>query len=234
MRKINLVVFALFVALTYGTSAVTSAFGDETAKFLSNGNEIGATEEIGVSGSGEVTLTVLVGGASAVTTDCSGIVDGTLLAGGIGLINEILTLAGTAISLTPLTGTGMNCTVLASLLGACGTVGELAEEWPLDLPWLIVVLLMATAPEFLVDVVSSGVGAPAGYTLCPNGKTNMCSGKTSAKVENEAGGIFGEVNEGAPIQSEKGTCTEGGNGAADWAGTGLTASNGGLTITVSE
>jgi hypothetical protein len=204
-------------------------------QFLKNGNEIGAGEEIGVSGSGEVTLTTLVGGANAVVVDCSATIDGALLAGGIGLINEVLTLGGVAVPLTPLTGTGLNCTVLTSLLNACGAVGGLAEEWPVNLPWLAVVLLMtAPAPEFLVVIVNSGAGAPGGYTLCSNGKTNSCNGKSSAKVENETGGIFGEVSDASPIESEKATCTEGGNGAADFSGSGLTTSNGGSTITVSE
>jgi hypothetical protein len=235
MRKIHLVGLALFAVLAYGAFAVTSAFADETARFLNNGNQIGAAEEIAVKGEGELTLTTLVANSPAVVVDCSGILHGVLLAGGLDLITELLDLENLrGIPLTALTGEGLNCTVLTSLLNACGAVGSLAELWAVNLPWLTVALLMTAAPEFLVDIVSSGAGAPGYYVLCINGKTNQCTGKTSFAAENEAGGIFNEFSEAAPISSEKGTCTEGGNGAGDIAGSGLTVSNLGSTITVSE
>jgi hypothetical protein len=213
---------------------VKSVLADETAEFLNHGTKIGEVEEIPVTSTGEVILTTLIGGASVVTVDCSGIFAGTPLPGGLGLINELSTLGGVAIPLTKLTGTGLDCEVLTSLLGVCGAVGGLAEVWAVNLPWVTVVLLMAIAPEFLVDVVSSGIGPPGYYVLCTNGKTNECVGKSSFKTENETGGVLGEFGEGAPIESEKATCIEGGNGAGDVSGSGLVASVGGSTIAVSE
>jgi hypothetical protein len=235
MRRIYLVGLALFAVLAYGALAVTSAFADETALFLNNGTEILAGEEIAVDGAGELTLTTLVGGANAASVDCSGVLHGTLLTGGLDLINELLSLTDVAIPLTALTGTGLSCEVLTSLLGSCGTVGELAQVWAINLPWLTVVLLMTTVPVFLIDIVNSGAGAPGYYVLCPGAgaKTNTCTGKTSFEVENETGGLFNEFGEGA-IASEKASCTEGGVGAGDISGHGLTESTAGLTITVSE
>jgi hypothetical protein len=219
MRKIQILGLALGAVFAFSAIAAASAFAE--SEFLANGAVI--TEELASEGSGELTLSTLVLGITAVKIDCSGIFDGTVGPKNLDLITELLNLSKELISLTALSGLALSCEVLTSFNSECGAVGGLAELWAVNLPWLTELLLMTAAPEWLIDLVSSGVGNPGYYVLCSNGKTNQCVGPTSASAENEVGGLLVKFNPAAPISSEKGNCTEGGEGAGDIEGEGLTA-----------
>ena len=212
-------------------SAFTAVAFAETPEWLAGGKAVSG--ELAAETSGELELSTLVLGIRGAAVLCSGILDGEIGPLNHNLVTKVLNLAGEETGV-PLVGLALSCSVTVSFNSACGAVGGLAEVWPVNLPWASELLLMTTAPEWLNDITQDGSGNPGWYVLCSNGKTNECTGSSSTSAENETGGVFGEFNtEGAPISSEKAKCTEGGEGAGDIVGGGLTTLNNKEALTIS-
>ena|ERR1700684_1092854 len=142
MKKIHILgaaVFAVF-ALTAVMASMASA-----AEWLVDGAAITALQSTETVG--ELKLTAegepIIG---TVEVTCSGILDGTISPGGLDEVTELLSLAGVAISKTPLSGTALSCTNTAK----CTT----PEVWAVNLPYSS--QLASTTDD--VTSVAAGIG----------------------------------------------------------------------------
>lgn len=229
MKKLQIGLLALFAMFVFASMATATAFAEE-GLWLANGNNIEAA--LGAITEGLVLLTVLTI-LGNVEVNCTGQFMGTVGPGTNDKITSVLGPTGLEIG-TNLTGNALNCTVENQ--GICN-LNELASLWVDNLPWTSTVELMAgVAPpaEFLDLIKAGGAGKEPGYEVQCNGITNLCEGKVSAGLENNAASkdVTSIFNEAAPISTEKAEKCETGSG--DIFGEGLTFLENGETLTVSS
>jgi hypothetical protein len=229
MRKFN-VALALFGVLAFSVFAAVSASAETTllAEWLFNSAAV--TALLPVETEGSIFLSTLVLGIKAVEIECTGIFDGSVGPNGEDEITKVLNLPKEEISGTPLVGLAVDCTVQVGSATAKCLVGELAEIWPLNLPWLTELILMESGA--FLDSILAGPGGNPGYeAFCTvSGGENSCTGSTSSTITNGATDVIGNFD----ATSEKVTCTLGGAGAGDQEkGEGLTFNTGG-TLSVSS
>src|SRR6478609_8256367 len=185
MRKIQVLGLALFAVFAVSAAVASAAFAGE---WLEDNNPIPAGEELPVDTEGTLTLVNLTGagGAVLVELECSGLFEGTVLAGGLGLILDLYSLGGETIgSLGDANTLALACLVISTQagLGDC-LISDLVEVWPLNLTlelgapkWETKIELMAAGTEeFLLDLP-----AYSGYEVrCETGflgfQENRCEG----------------------------------------------------------
>lgn len=220
MKKIHLIGMALVAVFAFGAVMVSSA--SAVSQWLVGGKTVLTLTSVSVEGA--LTLTTLVLGINVASVECPGIIDGSVGPAGENEETELLNAAGEAISTTPLTGLSLVCT---SLGGECPTTGS-AEVWPLNLPWLSQLELMAAGTlEWLSHLFGNGAGEPGYEVVCLTSTgtvqaENSCTGLSSGALEMMTGPdpliIYSAAEE-----TEKATCSTGGSGAGDLEGTGLLA-----------
>src|SRR6478609_6285566 len=133
MKTIRLFGLALVAVFAFGAVVASGAFAaEEPAKWLWEGAEIGAGEELAIETVGLLTLMNLSNGGAV---HCEGTFDGVVRASGEGLVTAVLRADGTAAQTGDasglVAGTGVKC------LGTGGCAAqEDAELWPDHLPWL--------------------------------------------------------------------------------------------------
>ena len=219
MSKIRTIGIAVVAVLALGVFA-SSAFAANESGWLVSG--AGALAENPVQTTGLLFLSVLVLGLKALQLNCEGTFDGTVGSTEgtrFDLINELLNSSKVAVTST----NPLSCTVETSLAKECGTVGELAEIYAVNLPWLTEVVLNGTVYEDNFPVTS-------GYhAKCPGGKEDLCEGLMLAMLTNEATDVLGSVT--ATTNEVK--CT---TGTGHIEGSGLTAlvSKGPLAVSEGE
>ena len=181
MSKIRTVGVAVVAVLALGVFA-SSAFAANESGWLVKA--LGALTENAAVTTGLLLLSVLVLGLKAVQLNCSGTFDGTVGSTEgtrFDLINELLNSSKVAVTST----NPLSCTVETSLAKECGTVGESAEVYAVNLPWLTEVVLNGAVYEDNFPVTS-------GYhAKCPGGKENLCEGLALAVLTNEANDVLG-------------------------------------------
>ncbi len=126
---------------------------------------------------------------------CSGILDGTISAKGEGEFTEALTLGGTGVSLTALSGTALLC---AGQEG-CETSAEGAEVWAVKLPWKTVFeLYEMESPVLVVGFIILGI-FPSWYVQCKTALGTVddeCTTTQSAsEATNATGGVTSKLSE---------------------------------------
>lgn len=133
---------------------------------------------------------------------CSGILDGTIGPNGEDEITEILSLTGTAIPTSVLSGTGLLC----SGQEGCTTGTENDEVWASGLPWLTLLeLVEEESPTlfqgFVVLILPHAAGGLVGwYTKCATAlgtSEDEClaeeGGAEATNLTGGAGGAFSEA-----------------------------------------
>jgi hypothetical protein len=231
MKKLHLIgatlvaVFAVFAFAAASASAVTFLL----AEWLVSGLPV--TAELSVEGTGELELSETILGLT-VAVLCSGVLDGTITTDGRGKVSELLSLTGTAISLTGLSGTGLACT-------GDSNCGATAEAWAVDLPWAAELVLMEEGTEvFFAGLgLSSGAGAPGWEILCANGTSDTCTATEGVvNATNEGNNVDGTTSEAFTELAglKLGNCLTAGNEKAILAGLGTLSLVGGATLAVSE
>jgi hypothetical protein len=231
MKKFHLLGVVLVAVFAFAalTAASASAVTFLLAEWLVGGLPI--TAELNVEGTGEVELEEMILGLKIVAL-CSGIVDGTIGPNGLGMASELLSLAGVAISLTPLSGTALECT----------NDGNCPEPlvWAVHLPWESLLELMEEGTEvFFVSLgFSSGAGDPGYYIECMGtGTSDECRVVEGAgKATNEGSNVDGEASEAFTELAglKLGNCSTAGNETALITGLGTLSLVGGGTLSVSE
>jgi hypothetical protein len=175
MRRLHLLVLAVFAVSAFGAVLVASASAEETllAEWL-----LGGSSTIVESLASETKSTLLFEdtktllGASAI--ECTATLAGTVGPDGEGTYTAALNAAGTATG-TPLSGTALISNGAASGVGsecktetlcAAGTSASPIEVWPVGLPWSTLLFLMEPSKEILQLFYSLGIaGAEVGYEL---------------------------------------------------------------------
>jgi hypothetical protein len=226
MKKTHIIWLALFAAFAFSAVAVASASA-EVALWLNNGAEI--TTLTSVDTEGLLSLATLVIGVDVALVDCTGIFDGSVGANGEDEITALLTSGGVEVSKTALVAPALNCTGE----GAECPVGDLAEVWPLHLPWTTQLELMTSS---ILDKLVEGptkAGQPGYEVVCLNTNEtvkseNSCSGPTSSLEENGTTDVIGKFS---ATESEKTSCA---TGESDLEGEGLTLLLTGGPLTVSD
>jgi hypothetical protein len=202
---------AVFEApITVESGTLTVSLGTEgtlLAEWLVGGAAITAT--LASKTTGEILFEDSKALGVKVDVLCSFIWDGTILTNGESEITEVLTLAGAAVSKTPLTGEGLSCENKEN----CGATGALVVVFPLHLPWLDLLFLKENG-QIWDDVTSPGSSAGPGYetecTVLGTKITDECTstgGLTQFLVINNTAA---ELNGTA---EPNGLCTQGGAGS---------------------
>jgi hypothetical protein len=235
MKTYRTVMLALFAVFAFSAVLAASASAEEVtllAEWLINGAAVTTLTSVSSTGALELTDNKTAGGAATVL--CEGTLDGSVGPNGEDEITEVLNLASEKVG-TELIGVALLCTRVS--LCEAGTDIEL---WPDNLPWLTLLNLMTTAPEFLVhlfkDSEDSNTAQPGWELKClvlgiP--LEDLCLGLTSFAVENITGSVLSLFDPAAPISSEKGDCTQGGVASGEVKGEGLIVPLTG-TLTVSS
>jgi hypothetical protein len=175
MRRLHLLVFAVFAVSAFGAVLVASASAEETllAEWLvGTGHEITTNFQSETNGTFLLEDTKTLLGAAAVT--CKVVLDGEVGPDGEDAVTEGLNAAGTATG-TPLSGTawigngannGVGSECRTELLCSEGTSASPIEVWPLGLPWSTLLFLMEPSKEILDLIYSLGAaGTEVGYEL---------------------------------------------------------------------
>jgi hypothetical protein len=234
MRKLHIAGVAF--AAVFAVLAVMAASAFAASEWLVNGESAKAGTETTTTGE-----LLLEDANSLLKVDilCSGIFDGTI-SGTADTVTAVLTLSGTsetAENLAKEKVTSIDCTV--SNAGACSSpkTGELINVFPIHLPWTSAVELPST--ELWVDTLTKGTGGEPGYEItCTSSLlgtvTDVCTGKPSANLKNETGGVEGLFEE-AEATNKPGNCSIGGEKEAlvVSVAAGLVALVGSGTLTVS-
>lgn len=219
MRKLHVVGLALVAMLALFAITASSAFA--ASEWLLNGEAI-VTPTTAVT-TGELLLEDM-NALIKVDILCSGTFDGTVGPGTADTITKVLNSAGAEETATNLAGKvepSIDCTV--SNAGSCTSpkAGELINVFPINLPWVTALSLNGTQ---WVDTIESGkenaekkLTEPGYEITCTTSLlgtvTDVCTGKPSAIVSNEAGGVSGTFEEGETI-NKPGNCSIGGTGQA--------------------
>jgi hypothetical protein len=231
MKKIYLIGSAALAVIALSAIMATSA--SALSQWLISGATVLTLTSVDVEGA--LTLTTLVLGIDVALVECAATIDGTVGPAGENEETELLNAAGELISKTPLSGLPLSCTPLG---GECPTTG-IAELWPLNLPWLSQIELMAQGTlEWLVHLFGNGTAEPGYEVVCLRSdgtvnSENTCTGLSSGALEMMAGPdpliIYSAAEE-----TEKANCTVTGVGSGDLEGTGLLATLDGLEISWSD
>jgi hypothetical protein len=197
MRKIYLIGLALFAVFAFSAVAASSAFA--VSKILWNGAEITALLNIEIEGA------LLLGDLGRLgSIVCEGIFDGMLEAGGeLGFIEELLTL--TKELLAGIEG--------GDKLECSGPLGVTCEVEVLEMPWHVEIVLDGSV--YLVDFLEEAGKIPTYHIRCPGVSEDLCTGLSSARLNNTAEGLLGYFNglaltEPWGAESEETNCTVGG------------------------
>jgi hypothetical protein len=167
MKKLQIVLLALFAVVALSAVVVASASAEETllAEWLVGiGNPV--AELLSAETAGQLTLedTKTLAGAAAVL--CSAILDGSVGPNGEDEVTEVLNLKKEKVELGVLallgTGAGSDCVTVK--ICSEGTATSPIEVWPEGLPWHTTLFLMAEG-KFLDLVTGSNAGGKFGYTL---------------------------------------------------------------------
>jgi hypothetical protein len=162
MKKLQIVLLALFAVSAFGAVIAASASAEETllAEWLANG--VGVTTLLPVEISGAITLkdnNSLAGDAAVL---CEGILKGSVGPNGEDEITEVLTLGGGPVGELP-TGPSLKCSTVKTC--AAASAESPIEVWPVGLPILTLLFLDAVANLFLILAFSHAAGVPFGYEL---------------------------------------------------------------------
>jgi hypothetical protein len=187
MKKLQILGVALVAMFAFSAIVVASASAAVTfllAEWLVNGADA-AGQNVEAVGTILLEDTGAFGGAAM---ECSGILDGTVGADGLGVVSEVLNLAGTTvISLSALTEPGVACVKLS---GLC----EEPLAWAVHLPWNTLLELMeeGTPVErfFAVLVEDSGAGLPGWYIHCMKTFLEPEDECTAPNVAGKGNGVF--------------------------------------------
>lgn len=232
MKRIHVLALALLALFAVSMVAVAAASAVEflLARWLEGAVNVTAT--LLVETEGELELVARNGGGLGVTAKalCSGILDGWVGPESLDFTSELLTLTGTVVSATPLTG---------SPFLACTNEGncEKPEVWAAKLGWETEAELMVDSTEtFFVDLILNG----GWYTTCTvlgvKVSEECTAPETAVKLTNEAGGtVDGEFSDAFQELAglKLGNCTLGGSESAEVNGLGVTLESG-VTLTVSS
>jgi hypothetical protein len=146
-EKFRFVFVALIPVLVLGALSAESASAVTFLLALWLANGVAVTTALNVEGEGEGLLEDTKGGlfGEAVSILCSSLGDGTVDPESLGVISEVLTLSGVAVSTTPLSGEGLKCTNVAS----CSE----PRVWPIGLPYDLEVELVEDGTEIFFAVL---------------------------------------------------------------------------------
>jgi hypothetical protein len=210
MKKLQLVLMSLLAVFAFGvlSAEVASAATFLLALWLVKGAEV--TAALSVQSEGELLLEDTKGGLflEAAAVLCSGILDGTVNPASLDVISELLTLSGTAVSTTPLSGGGLTCTNEANC-------PEPDKVWAVNLPWNTEVELVEdTGGPFFADLIlpHSGGGNPGWEVECFGISDECLAAEGAAQLTLSGSTLLGSFTEafrelvGAP----RATCTRGG------------------------
>ncbi len=234
MRRFKVLGVAIFAVLLLSVAVAATASAVEflLALWLLNGANV--VSPVLVDQEGELELRSLNGGGFGVKAIalCSGILDGFVEANSLDLITELLTLTGTAVSLTELVEPGLACTNVENCTEPLA--------WA-DLPttgWVTEAELMVDGTEtFFVDLLL-GAGY---YVNCMGGLipfSELCATpETAVKLTNETNGtIDAEFTDafqtlaGLPLAE----CSAGGANSGEVVGLGIILDAEGPTLAVSS
>lgn len=233
MKRYQLLGLALVAVFAFSAVLVSAAGAVEflLAEFLNAGAKI-TTAQASDAEAAELELVSSNGGNLKVKTKvlCSGILDGTVGPGSEGVVKELLTLAGVAVSTTTLSGEGLSCTNDEN----CGT----PKVWASGLPWKTELELMVDGTEtFFVNLLIN-----AGYyvecTVLGVKINETCTAaETAVQTTNETGGLVDQtfsdtfqVLAGLKLAN----CTLGGTETAEVNGLGTLLLTGGTALTASS
>lgn len=223
------VALAALFAFSATVAASASAVEFLLAEWLINGSPVTTTTASKSEGELELVDTKTSVGEAKLL--CSGVLDGTVGPNGEDSITELLSLSGTAISLTALSGTALTCTGDQN----CGS----PKVWAVHLPWKTLLELMEDeGASFFVDLIESGTGgSPGWYAECTVivKIEDECTGTAAVNMTNEAGGVDGLFEDPFNVLAglKLATCTQGGaeTGIVNGLGTTTVATG---TLSVSE
>jgi hypothetical protein len=234
MRKMQILLFALFAVCSIGVMVASTAFAAEelAAEFLWEALPIAEGAELVFDITNVGTTLLLLEDMKAtggpVDVLCSGLFGGTIMGPKDALITEVVSLSGSA---------NIMCTI--DTKGACEGTEALVEA--LHLPWLIEPLLTTASPTgFALDIVESTEtkpGLPEYDVTCKTligNVTDECFGNTGAIATNAATGIEGEFSETNEEITLAGTCSLGGEKQGLLFGPGLMTANLPGVLSVSE
>jgi len=199
MRKIQVLVLALFAVFAFGAIAATAALAEEATQLLISGNP--ATLGQLLLSTGELLLADHKGGlfGEEVMLLCSG-----------ENLAEVLTATDIDItSIFPLggkdeeKGSAVTC---ALQTGTCEGSSGIAT--PVHIPWLVELMLTGSPALVVSLLLSGGTGNPGWTVTCAFKVEDECSAsETEVEVKNETGGTVV-----ATFKETAGTCTRGGAG----------------------
>jgi hypothetical protein len=183
MRRLHLLLLAVFAVSAFGAVLVASASAEETllAEWLVGAKEVTSTLKTEIKGTLLLEDTKTLLGAAAV--ECTATVEGTVGLDGENEAIAILNAAGTATGTPLVVGSGLIGNGAASGVGSecktetlcsAGTSASPIEVWPLGLPWSTLLFLMEPSKEILNLIYSLGAaGSEVGYELlCLIGSIN--------------------------------------------------------------
>lgn len=187
MKKFHLIWLALVATVAFGAISAASASA-EVALWLINGGDITALTTTTTTGSLNLINKTILGN---ITVLCEGIFDGSVGAEGEDEITKLLSLAGVEIPETLTAGTGLSCIVDAGS-SLCAT-NELAEVWPMNLPWHTQLLLEGEGYKDELGTGSVNGKEPGYHVFCTISKAeNLCEGIISSVIKNGTSGVEGE------------------------------------------
>jgi hypothetical protein len=240
MKKSQVLGVVLLALFAFGAITATSAMATTLlAEWLVGGTAV--TTELATTTTGELLLEdtkiPILGKASVL---CSGVFDGWVGPNSLDFISEVLSLSGTAISNTPLSGGSLTCTAQT---GCETTTPPLV--WPVGFPAQTEVeLLEQEGKVFFADFITPVTGTKLGYEIseCLVFGTPMVDECTSPK------GVAELILEGTTLLGnfskaftelaglETATCSQGGvkSGIVETTEGGVFALTGGGTLAASS
>jgi hypothetical protein len=177
VRIIGLAVVAL-VAL----SALTASSASAISKILVGGAEPANTP---FDSSGELELRTLVLGLNTVVMKCSGLLEGTMINGTEGKVEDLFALGG-MVPISELSGTlnALQCTVIADGAKTCATtVGNKAELYVMELNlstglfWPVLVFL--AGGNYRLEFAEATGKAQGYHVFCPDTLFEQLCGQSS-------------------------------------------------------
>jgi len=224
MKKSQIVLLALGAVFAFSAMLASTAFGEVTllAEWLIDGTTK-VTTTLATEATGSLTLrdteAPIVGNAAVL---CTALTKGTISEDGLDTTDEILNLDGVATGGAVLGGEPLLGTGAASGLGSecvavegCspGTATSPIEVWPIGLPWLTLLFLMADGK--ILDLITSDSTAKlVGYELLClvfgiNAEDTCTAEDFEIEILNDAEGNA-EIPTGAET-TPRATCTASGN-----------------------
>jgi hypothetical protein len=236
MRKMQILMFALFAVCSIGVMVASVAFAAEelAAEFLWEGLPIAEGAELPFDtvnvGTTLLLLEDMKATGGAVDVLCSGLFGGVIMGPKDALITEVVGLPEPQLA-------NIICTI--DTKGACEGTEAVVEA--LNLPWLIEPLLTtASSTGFALDIVENTetlTGLPGYAVTCKTilgNVTDTCTGATGAIATNAATGIEGEFSETNETITPPGKCSLGGEKQGLLFGAGITTDTTGGVLSVSE